>query len=234
MNEVLIIFWNKIQEMIVTANMKNIIDFFSFLISIVALGYSRCAMKRSRWEAASNFLLQVDSEDMRAARKTVYAYYEIKKREDEKKESGRISDIEKDDRITEEEFDKAVTYVIAFYDGNAKLALNGYLPIELFEDTTLITATRFYNTVYDYIDKRRKKEIGHNEIHALNYTKLLADRRVRRKIGKLLASVVGNEKIFNVAYETTKRVVPKNIVTHDVYEENRIIEEYENKEITGD
>lgn len=186
---------------------SDIVECLSLVVAVISLILSKYAINRSRWGVARDFLVQVDSEEMRKARKIVYTYYDP-----EKLSSNPIDD---------DTFDEAITRVIAFYDGNARLVLKGYLPWKIFDNTTLITAARFFDIAFDYINKRRTEESqrGHNEIYAYNYAKFLASSYTRKRIEEAESLKKTCDEVYNKAHKNSSLIgsddIKKNCAEKD-------------------
>lgn len=172
----------------------NIVDYLNTLIAFLALVFASRSYERNRWVIARDFFRQIDNEDMRTARKIVYDYRDANGVIEDigDKEKYKDYDIEKIEEMKKVE--KAITYVIAFYDGNSKLVLKHLLPLGLFDDATLCTASNFYELASPYI-KRRWKQEG-TLIYATNYTKLMTKKSIVRKKNKYINKLYKSEGII--------------------------------------
>lgn len=101
-----------------------------------------------------------------------------------------------------DEVEISLTSVIAFYDGASDLVLKKYIPKKLFDTTTLYTAANFYNIAYEYISRRRAED---NKVYAVNYTKLLSRRGVKRKMKTLMSE--DKSKIIMINHTKTRNII---------------------------
>lgn len=182
-------------------NISSIKDFISVVLSLLAFFISVYSFIHNWWKASSDFLSSVDSEELREARKTVYEYINS---------NNKIDEIDNYDGLNSEEImyrqnvEKALTKVIAFYDGNAALILKGYIPKSLFDSNTLLSAVRFFDKVSPYIYMRRKNSTrsDNNKIYAQYYTELLSKKYVAKKMKKIKKRA--NSEFDNVFNEVCK------------------------------
>ena len=169
---------------------SDVISAISLLLAICSFIYSTVVASRNKWTNAMQFLTQFDSEEMRKKRKTVYDYYNSSEESCMSKEN------------IPPEVESAVTQMIAFYDGNSKLVLEGLIPKSLIDSSTLLTAAYFYKIVQPYMNSRRdSNKEGANRIYACYYAELMASSTTRRKIEKLLKAEDEYKKTFADAEE---------------------------------